>query len=117
MSSTEHATDGAPARLVVPGPDTPPVGPEMDGHLAVLTMQYAPHNFLGTELTAGLLEGLQWAKDQGARAVLLNSGLRNFCAGADLAMFQSAYRGVALVRLVARADRGRHSRRDGRRRA
>lgn len=67
----------------------------MDGHLAVLTMQYAPHNFLGTELTAGLLEGLQWAKDQGARAVLLNSGLRNFCAGADLAMFQSAYRGVA----------------------
>ena len=95
MSSTEHATDGAPARLVVPGPDTPPVGREMDGHLAVLTMQYAPHNFLGTELTAGLLEGLQWAKDQGARAVLLNSGLRNFCAGADLAMFQSAYRGVA----------------------
>jgi len=67
----------------------------MDGQLAVLTMQYAPHNFLGTELTAGLLEGLQWAKDQGARAVLLNSGLRNFCAGADLAMFQSAHRGVA----------------------
>ena len=95
MSSTEHAPDGAPARLVVPGPDTPPVGREMDGHLAVLTMQYAPHNFLGTELTAALLEGLQWAKDQGARAVLLNSGLRNFCAGADLAMFDSAYRGVA----------------------
>ena len=95
MSSTEHTPDGAPARLVVPGPDTPPVGREIDGHLAVLTMQYAPHNFLGTELTAGLLEGLQWAKDQGARAVLLNSGLRNFCAGADLAMFESAYRGVA----------------------
>ena len=95
MSSTEHTPDGAPARLVVPGPDTPPVGREMDGHLALLTMQYAPHNFLGTELTAGLLEGLQWAKDQGARAVLLNSGLRNFCAGADLAMFESAYRGVA----------------------
>ena len=95
MSSTEHTPDGAPARLVVPGPDTPPVGREMDGHLALLTMQYAPHNFLGTELTAGLLEGLRWAKDQGARAVLLNSGLRNFCAGADLAMFESAYRGVA----------------------
>ena len=95
MSTTERTPDGAPARLVVPGPDTPPVGREMDGHLAVLTMQYAPHNFLGTELTAGLLEGLQWAKDQGARAVLLNSGLRNFCAGADLAMFESADRGVA----------------------
>jgi enoyl-CoA hydratase/carnithine racemase len=67
----------------------------MDGHLAVLTMQFPPHNFLGTELTAGLLEGLRWAKDQGARAVLLNSGLRNFCAGADLAVFESADRGVA----------------------
>jgi enoyl-CoA hydratase/carnithine racemase len=95
MSIAEHTPDGAPAHLVVPGPDTPPVGREMDGHLAVLTMQLPPHNFLGTELTAGLLEGLQWAQDQGARAVLLQSGLRNFCAGADLALFESADRGVA----------------------
>jgi enoyl-CoA hydratase/carnithine racemase len=95
MGIAEHTPDGAPARLVVPGPDTPPVGREIDGHLAVLTMQLPPHNFLGTELTAGLLEGLQWAQDQGARAVLLQSGLRNFCAGADLALFESADRGVA----------------------
>lgn len=95
MSSSEQTPDGAPARLVVPGPDTPPVGREMDGHVAVLTMQLAPHNFLGNELVAGLLEGLQWAKDQGARAVLLNSGLRNFCAGADVAIFESVDRGVA----------------------
>ena len=95
MSIAEHTPDGAPAHLVVPGPDTPPVGREMDGHLAVLTMQLPPHNFLGTELSAGLLEGLQWAQDQGARAVLLQSGLRNFCAGADLALFESADRGVA----------------------
>jgi enoyl-CoA hydratase/carnithine racemase len=95
MSIAEHTPDGAPAHLVVPGPDTPPVGREMNGHLAVLTMQLPPHNFLGTELNAGLLEGLQWAKDQGARAVLLQSGLRNFCAGADLALFESADRGVA----------------------
>ena len=95
MSISEHTPDGAPARLVVPGPDTPPVGREMDGHVAVLTMQLAPHNFLGNELVAGLLEGLQWAKDQGARAVLLNSGLRNFCAGADVTLFESVDRGVA----------------------
>ena len=95
MSSSEHTPDGAPARLVVPGPDTPPVGREMNGHVAVLTMQLAPHNFLGNELVAGLLEGLQWAKDQGARALLLNSGLRNFCAGADVAIFESVDRGVA----------------------
>src|ERR1700746_2397720 len=95
MGIAEHTPDGAPARLVVPGPDTPPVGREIDGHLAVLTMQLPPHNFLGPTLSAALLEGLQWAQDQGARAVLLQSGLRNFCAGADLDMFDTAYHGAA----------------------
>jgi enoyl-CoA hydratase/carnithine racemase len=71
------------------------VGRELDDRVAVLTMQYAPHNFLGTVLVTGLLEGLQWAKDAGARAVLLRSGLRNFCAGADIALFESVDRGVA----------------------
>jgi enoyl-CoA hydratase/carnithine racemase len=95
MSSTTDSIAGAPSRLVVPGPDTPAVGREMDGLVAVLTMQHAPHNFLGTALVTGLLEGLQWAKDSDARAVLLRSGLRNFCAGADIALFESADRGVA----------------------
>jgi enoyl-CoA hydratase/carnithine racemase len=95
MSSTVDMPGGAPARLVVPGPDTPPVGQEMDGKVAVLTMQQPPHNFIGTALVAGVLEGLQWAKDSGARAVLLRSGLRNFCAGADVALFESVDRGVA----------------------
>jgi len=95
MSIAEHTPDGAPARLVVPGPDTPPVGREIDGHLAVLTMQLPPHNFLGPTLSAALLGGLHWAQDQGARAVLLQSGLRNFCAGADLDMFDTASHGAA----------------------
>ena len=95
MSSTGDPPGGAPARLVVPGPDTPPVGREMDGRVAVLTMQQPPHNLIGTALVAGLLEGLQWANDAGARAVLLRSGLRNFCAGADIALFESAERGGA----------------------
>jgi enoyl-CoA hydratase/carnithine racemase len=95
MSSIVDMPGGAPARLVVPGPDTPPVGREMDGQVAVLTMQQPPHNFIGTALIAGLLEGLQWAKDSGARAVLLRSGLRNFCAGADVALFESVEQGVA----------------------
>lgn len=95
MSSTLDSPGGAPARLVVPGPDTPPVGREMDGRVAVLTMQHPPHNFAGHALMAGLLEGLQWAEAEGARAILLNSGLRNFCAGADIALFESADRGVA----------------------
>ncbi|OBA63394.1 enoyl-CoA hydratase [Mycobacterium sp. 1100029.7] len=58
-------------------------------------MQHPPHNFLGTALTDGILEGLRWAETEGARAVLLRSGLRNFCAGADIALFGSAERGEA----------------------
>ena len=92
MSSAVDTPGGAPARLVVPGHDTPPVGRAMDGRVAVLTMQHPRHNFVGHALMAGLLDGLQWAKDEGARAVLLNSGLRNFCAGADIALFESAER-------------------------
>jgi enoyl-CoA hydratase/carnithine racemase len=95
MSSTADPPGGVSSGLVVPGPDTPPVGREMDGPLAVLTMQQAPHNFIGTALLTGLLEGLQWVRESGARAVLLRSGLRNFCAGADIALFESAERGVA----------------------
>jgi enoyl-CoA hydratase/carnithine racemase len=67
----------------------------MDGQVAVLTLQHAPHNFLGAALIAGLLDGLRWARAQHARAVLLRSGLRNFCAGADVALFDSAERGTA----------------------
>ncbi|WP_082964443.1 enoyl-CoA hydratase/isomerase family protein [Mycobacterium sp. E796] len=95
MNTETELGAGYPARVVVPGPDTPPVGRELDGQVAVLTMQYAPHNFLGLALIDGLLDGLGWAKAQGARSVLLRSGLRNFCAGADVALFESAERGVA----------------------
>jgi enoyl-CoA hydratase/carnithine racemase len=58
-------------------------------------MQYAPHNFLGTALYNALIDGVGWAAQQQARAVLLRSGLRNFCAGADVTLFDSAQRGVA----------------------
>ncbi|HEX4249758.1 MAG TPA: enoyl-CoA hydratase/isomerase family protein [Pseudonocardia sp.] len=71
------------------------VGFELDGAVAVLTMRHAPHNFLGTELIAGLLAGLSWAAEQRARAVVLRSGLRHFCAGADVSLFDSAQQGSA----------------------
>ncbi|ORV48482.1 enoyl-CoA hydratase [Mycobacterium florentinum] len=67
----------------------------MDGHVAVLTMQHAPHNFLGTALFDALLDGVRWAAAQPARAVLLRSSLRNFCAGADVSLFDSAESGEA----------------------
>ena len=87
-------TDAIPP-TAAPDSTSPPVARQMDGQVAVLTLQHAPHNFLGTALIAGLLDGLRWARAQNARAVLLRSGLRNFCAGADVALFDSAERGTA----------------------
>lgn len=81
---------GADARL--------PAGPtqcELDGAVAVVTMRHAPHNFLGRELLQGLLASAHWATEQRARAMVLRSGLRHFCAGADVGLFESAQRGVA----------------------
>lgn len=69
---------------------TDPVVVEYDGPLAVATMQFAPYNLLGPELMDGVLGALQQAQDAGSRAVLLRSGLKHFCAGADIAMFDAA---------------------------
>jgi enoyl-CoA hydratase/carnithine racemase len=95
---TEQTLDqptGAIPPVRAPDRNSPPVARHMDGQVAVLTMQHAPHNFLGTALYTDLLDGIRWAAQQGARAVLLRSSLRNFCAGADVALFDSVERGVA----------------------
>jgi enoyl-CoA hydratase/carnithine racemase len=72
-----------------------PVRYEMDGKVAHLIMQDRPHNFLGLALIDGLIEGTRWAWAQGARAVVVRSGLRNFCAGADVGLFERADSGQA----------------------
>jgi len=86
---------GAIPQISAPDRNSPPVAREMDGQVAVLTMQHAPHNFLGVDLYNALLDAVRWAEQQRARAVLLRSSLRNFCAGADVGLFDSAERGVA----------------------
>ena len=86
---------GAIPQISAPDRNSPPVAREMDGQVAVLTMQHAPHNFLGVDLYNALLDAVRWAEQQCARAVLLRSSLRNFCAGADVGLFDSAERGVA----------------------
>lgn len=63
---------------------------ECDGPLAIVTMQFAPYNLLSRELMDGVLDALQQAQDAGSRAVLLRSGLKHFCAGADITMFDAA---------------------------
>jgi enoyl-CoA hydratase/carnithine racemase len=81
--------------LKAPDQEFPPVARELDGQVAVLTMQHRPHNLIGVELFDALIDGMRWAAEQKARAVLLRSGLRNFSAGADMGMFDSAEQGVA----------------------
>jgi enoyl-CoA hydratase/carnithine racemase len=61
-----------------------------EGAVAVLSMEYAPHNMLGTTLMAGLQAALAEALKSGSRAVLLKSGLKHFCAGGDPSMFSDA---------------------------
>ncbi len=108
---TEQTLDqpaGAIPPVGAPDRDSPAVAREMDGHVVVLTMQHAPHNFLNTALYDGLIEGVRWAAEQHARAVLLRSSLRNFCAGADVSLFDSAESGEApgldLVELLRAFD-------------
>jgi enoyl-CoA hydratase/carnithine racemase len=95
---TEQTLDqpsGAVPPVSAPDRNSPLVAREMDGQVAVLTMQHAPHNFLGIALFTALIDGVRWAAEQRARAVLLRSSLRNFSAGADLTLLDSAERGVA----------------------
>jgi enoyl-CoA hydratase/carnithine racemase len=61
-----------------------------NGPLAILSMEFAPHNLLGADLMAGIEAGLNAALEMGARAVLLKSGLRHFSAGADISLFEDA---------------------------
>jgi enoyl-CoA hydratase/carnithine racemase len=72
-----------------------PVGYALEGLVAYLTMQERPHNFLGLGLIDGLVGGAQRAVADGARAVVVRSSLRNFCAGADVKLFDTAYEGRA----------------------
>lgn len=92
----DRPTTDARALARSPDGDSASVARELDGQVAVLTMQHQPHNFIGVALFEALIDGMRWAAAQQARAVLLRSGLRNFCAGADVSMLrESADRGVA----------------------
>ena len=106
---TDEGVNGAVPVSVPPDPEAPPVARGMDGAVALLTMQQLPHNFLNEELIAGLIAAVAWARTRGARAILLRSSLRNFCAGADLDLFENARPGEApeldIVELLRVFDR------------
>jgi enoyl-CoA hydratase/carnithine racemase len=78
-----------------------PLARHVDGDVAYLAMQQAPHNFINEALIDGLVGGMRWAQEQGARAIVIRSNLRNFCAGADVALFEGAQQGIAPTADVA----------------
>ena len=53
------------------------------GHVAEVEMHRPPANFFDTALLVGLVEAVAWAGQRGARAVVLCSEGRHFCAGLD----------------------------------
>jgi enoyl-CoA hydratase/carnithine racemase len=61
-----------------------PLAMVMDGAVAVLSMGLAPYNLMDRALNRALINGLDRAQREGARAVVLRSSLRHFSAGADL---------------------------------
>jgi enoyl-CoA hydratase/carnithine racemase len=70
----------------------------LDGLVAVLTMRHAPHNLLDPALCEDIIAALGWAREQGARAIVLESGLRHFSAGADLdKMIAAAEQGDGVI--------------------
>jgi enoyl-CoA hydratase/carnithine racemase len=64
-----------------------PIAFDTVGNVGVITMQFAPHNLVGRDLCAALVEMLRVAPRKGCRALVLRSSLRHFSAGADLALF------------------------------
>ncbi len=56
----------------------------MDGGVAVVTLAKPPHNLIDGDLIDGLIAAFEGAAEAGARAVLLNSDMKHFCAGADV---------------------------------
>jgi enoyl-CoA hydratase/carnithine racemase len=61
-----------------------------DGDVAVLTMQFPPHNLVGKTLSEALVQSLKRAESEKARAIVIKSGLRHFSAGAEVSLFENA---------------------------
>lgn len=63
-----------------------PVMFEMDGSLAIITLNNPPLNVLGTDLLEGLSNAIEEAGNAEPRALLLQAEGDNFSAGADVKM-------------------------------
>jgi enoyl-CoA hydratase/carnithine racemase len=64
---------------------TSQVSMERDGHVAIVEMHDPPANFFDRDILAAIADAGWRAADDGARAIVLCSEGRHFCAGARLA--------------------------------
>ena len=55
-----------------------------DGAVGVVTLSHPPHNLIGAEFIDRYCTAQEDAVTAGARAILVRSDLRHFCAGADV---------------------------------
>ncbi len=62
---------------------------EQRGAISILTMAYRPYNLLGPKLIGAIAQEVKLAQAAGSRAIVLKSGLRHFCAGADVGLFSA----------------------------
>ena len=72
---------------------------EYTEHVAVVTMVHRPYNLSGPDLYHSLLDAFEAAMKAGSRAILLKSGLRHFCAGADVSLWDERIANQGKARL------------------
>jgi enoyl-CoA hydratase/carnithine racemase len=60
---------------------------EMDGSVAIVALAKPPHNLIDDAMIADLLEAYRGVVADGARAIVLKSEMRHFCAGAEMSSF------------------------------
>ncbi|MGF6905059.1 enoyl-CoA hydratase/isomerase family protein [Paraburkholderia sp. GAS348] len=77
---------------------------EKDGAVGVVTMAKPPHNLLDDIFIQELLAAYSSAVEEGCRAILLRSGMRHFCAGADVTAFAAGGRRRDQANLEALLD-------------
>ena len=63
------------------------VNHQLDGAVGVVSLTKPPHNTIDDALLEELVDAYKAVLRQGCRAILLRSGQRHFCAGADMASF------------------------------
>ncbi|MDU9003145.1 FAD-dependent oxidoreductase [Sedimentitalea todarodis] len=83
---------------------TDAIGYELDGDIAILKAQNPPVNALGHAVRVGLVNGLERAERDGAKAVLIYGDGSTYFAGADIREFGQAPREPGLPEVCDRIE-------------